>query len=220
MLRNAFRKASTPQQADPAQALGDLRFRNLLSHDDWLALPRPIRERFSKRAQAGAVVVYAGEIEETRLSAAGYVLCQLARLIGGPFPLFTDPHVPAVVTVTEDCGGQMWTRIYGRPGTFPQVIHSAKQFAGPTGLEEYVGRGVGMALRVGTQNGALVFRCAGYFLRIGSIRMRLPGWLTPGALTVTHAERGDGRFIFALDVVHPLFGLIIHQLAVFQEVSS
>jgi hypothetical protein len=217
MLREAFRKASEPLQAD--SALGDLRFRNLLSHEDWIALPLAIRRRFSKRAQAGAVVLYAGEVEETRLTAAGILFCQLARLIGGPLPLFSGAHVPAVVTVTEDSGAQLWTRLYARRGAFPQIIRSAKRFAGPTGLEEYVGHGVGMALRVGAENGALVFRCAGYFVRIGRLRVRLPAWLTPGALTVTHAERGEGRFTFALDVVHPLFGLIIHQLATFQEVS-
>ena len=73
------------------------------------------------------------------------------RLIGGPLPIDrASVHVPSVVTVTEDkaSGGQIWTRIYGRRKGFPQVVHSSKRFAGPTGLEEYVGYGVGMTLTV------------------------------------------------------------------------
>jgi len=51
------------------------------------------------------------------------------------------------------------------------------------------------------------------------LSVHLPGWLTPGALTVSHAELGEGRFSFGLDVVHPQFGGIIHQEAVFQEIT-
>ena len=127
-----------------------------------------------------------------------------------------------IVTVTEDAasGGQIWTRIYARRNGFPQVIHSAKRFAGPTGLEEYVGYGVGMALRISVEHEALVFRSAGYFLQLGPLRLPLPRWLTPGALTVTHADLGGGTFRFTLEIVHPRFGLLIRQSAVFREAAS
>ena len=49
------------------------------------------------------------------------------------------------------------------------------------------------------------------------VRLRLPAFLVPGALTVTHRDLGEGRFLFGLDVVHPLFGPIIHQTAIFRE---
>ena len=102
-------------------------------------------------------------------------------------------------------------------------MHSSKRFAGPTGLEEYVGYGVGMALTIHVeahvpekacpgldpgwepvfreghtqkQEYALIFRAAHYFFQLGRFRLRLPNWLTPGALAVTHAELGDGRFLF------------------------
>ncbi|MBS0472196.1 MAG: DUF4166 domain-containing protein [Proteobacteria bacterium] len=200
--------------------LGDLRFRKLLSNDDWLALPQAVRKRFSKRLSNGASVVYAGQVAEMRASFAGRVLSQLARLIGSPLPLFRDIHVPAVVTVTEDerSGGQVWTRIYARHGGLPQVIHSAKRFAGPTGLEECVGGGVGMALTVAVEEGALLFRSAGYFIQLFGRRIALPRWLTPGNLTVSHVELGEGRFQFGLDIVHPWLGQLMHQTAVFREV--
>ena len=140
--------------------------------------------------------------------------------------------------MTEDIAtkGQHWTRLYARRHGFPQVVHSSKRFAGPTGLEEYVGYGVGMALTIHVeahvpekwepvfreghaqkQECALIFRAAHYFFQLGRFACGLPNWLTPGALAVTHAELGDGRFLFRLDITHPRLGRLICQTAAFRE---
>lgn len=202
--------------------LDDRRFHNLLPDEEWGRLPLAIWRRFSKRFADGETVVYVGEVEEARFTPLGFWLAQLARLIGGPLPTGTETGVPMVVTVTEDAasGGQIWTRICARSHGFPQVIHSAKRFAGPTGLEEYVGCGVSMALRISVEREALVFRSAGYALQIGWLRLTLPPWLTPGDLTVTHADLGSGVFRFMLEVIHPRFGMLIRQSAVFREAAS
>jgi hypothetical protein len=199
--------------------LGDIRFRSLLTSEEWQQLPVPVRKRFSKRLAGLATAVYRGEVVHTRMNKVGWVLAQLGRLIGAPLPLSRDDHVPAVVTVTEDptTGGQFWSRHYNRHSAFPQVIHSSKRFGGPTGLEEYVGGGVGMALNIHVREGALVFTSAYYFLAFGKHRVRLPKWATPGALTVTHRAIDDVQFEFSLAVTHPLFGELIHQSAVFSE---
>jgi hypothetical protein len=206
---------------DVCSTIGDLRFRSLLTAEEWVALPYPVRRRFSERVAHGRTVLYVGEVVACALSRAGWLFAQIARLCGGPLPLFRETQVPAIVTVTEDVAtsGQIWTRMYMRRVGFPQVIHSSKQFGGPTGLEEYVGRGVGMALTVHVENNALIFRSARYFVRIGKMRVPLPRWLTPGALTVTHQDMGAGRFQFSLDLEHPLFGAIIHQAAIFREAT-
>lgn len=155
------------------------------------------------------------------MSRAGWWLAQAARIFGGPLPLSRDTGVPAVVTVTEDIAtkGQHWTRLYVRRNGFPQVIHSSKRFSGPTGLEEYVGCGLGMSLSVHVEERALVFRSVGYHLNIFGLRLALPRWLTPGALTVTHQELGGGRFLFDLQVIHPRFGELIRQTAAFEETT-
>jgi hypothetical protein len=177
----------SPSDPPPKEALGDLRFRALLSAEDWAALPAPIRRRFSKRVAGGDTAVYSGQVVSTRLTHAGWLFAQLARVCGGPLPLSRLSGVPAIVSVTEDMitGGQIWTRLYARRDGFPQIIHSSKRFAGPTGLEEYVGHGVGMALTVHVQEGMLLFRSARYFFRLGGFGFTLPAWLTPGALTVS-----------------------------------
>jgi hypothetical protein len=201
---------------------GDPRFRALLRAEEWASLPLAIRRRFSKRLPNGASVLYAGEVLETSMSRAGWLFAQATRLIGAPLPLRRNRHVPAVVAVTEDRAsrGQIWTRLYGRCGGFAQVVHSCKRFAGATGLEEYVGHGVGMTLMVEARAGALIFRSKDYFVELFGRRLRLPAWLTPGATVVTHAELPDGRFSFTLQLIHPRFGLLIRQMAMFREVAS
>jgi hypothetical protein len=221
MRPNAAPTQAHAEGADSC-ALGDLRFRALLAEADWYELPLPIRRRFSKRLADGETAVYVGEILEMRLSRAGWLLAQLLRLIGAPLPTASDSGVPSVVTVTEEMatGGQIWTRLYARRRSFPQVVHSSKRFAGRTGLEEYVGYGIGMALKLEVEDGALVFRSEGYFFEALQRRFFLPIWATPGALSVTHAEIGDGRFLFILEIVHPRFGLLVRQSAAFRECQS
>ena len=149
--------------------LDDRRFHDLLPDEDWGRLPLAIWRRFSKRFADGETVVYVGR-SRRRVSAAPAGGWRSSRaLIGGPLPTGAETGVPMVVTVTEDAasGGQIWTRICARSNGFPQVIHSAKRFAGPTGLEEYVGYGVSMALNISVEHEALVFRSAGYSCRSG-----------------------------------------------------
>ena len=207
-----------PKPVDDHGDIEDLRFRALLGETEWAKLPAPIRQRFSKRLGNGSTVVYVGHVVENWMSRSGWLLAQIARLIGGRLPFSRDANVASVVTVTEEpaTGGQIWTRLYARRISFPQVIHSSKRFAGPTGLEEHVGCGLGMALRVSVDDRVLVFRSVYYFMRLRGWQIVLPVWLCPGALSVSHAELGDGRFRFTLEIVHPRFGLLLRQIAVFR----
>jgi hypothetical protein len=205
-----------------AKLLDDHRFHALLPDEEWGRLPVAIWRRFSKRLEDGRTIVYVGEIDEASLSPIGWWLVQAARLIGGPLPTGTETGVPMIVAVTEDaaCGGQIWTRICARKQGFPQVIHSSKRFAGPTGLEEYVGFGLSMTLRICVVDQALCFHSTGYCLRIGRLRWSLPAWLSPGDLTVAHSDLRGGDFRFTLDLIHPRFGRLLHQSATFREAVS
>lgn len=210
-----------PRQATPAPAreIGDLRFRTLIGEAAWARLPEAVRARFGKRISATSSALYVGEIVECRISRAGWLLAQAARLIGGPLPLGRDIFVPARVTVTEDAasGGQLWTRVYGRARAAPQVIGSCKSFSGPTGLEERIGGGFGIALRVEVEDEALHFISDHVFLAIGGVRLRLPRWLSPGALKVSHVDCNHGLFAFVMTLTHPWFGELIRQTAMFRE---
>jgi Domain of unknown function (DUF4166) len=213
-------RSVTAKQVEP-----DWRFRGLTGATQWATLPDAVQRRFSKRFKRAEAVLYSGHVVETRHNTAGRMLAAFASMIGSPLPLAGDAIGAAAVSVIEDgrTGYQNWTRIYERAGTFPQVVHSMKRFEGPTGLEEYVGRGIGMALRVTVEDQALVFRSEHYFLQLLGRRFRLPHLLEPGVMEIIHRDEPEYRglnraFSFTLKLTHPLFGCLVSQLAYFKEV--
>ena len=195
-------------------------FRSLVGDADWNRLPRAVQARFARVLAPGESAAYLGEVASTRMTFFGRCWAQVARLAGAPLPLRPLAHTSAAVIVTEDEAGdaQTWTRLYHEAGRLPQVIRSMKRFAGPTGLEECVGAGIGMALDVTVEQRALVFRSRQYFWRAGRLRVAIPDWLTPGRIEVVHREERAGRFSFTLTVFHPWFGETIHQVAFFRDV--
>lgn len=212
-------QAIVEQAPEQGVALHDLRFRALIGRAAWKALPPAVQKRFSKRLSGVAVALYRGRVVQTEFSALGWLFAQALRLVGAPLPLSRDADVPALVCVSEDAasGGQVWSRIYGRKSGFPQVIHSAKRFTGTTGLEEYVGRGIGMALLVEPMVDGLRFVSDHYFVMIGRVRWRLPRWAEPGRTVVEHHDLGGGRFAFDLELRHRRFGRLVAQHAQFDD---
>lgn len=212
-----FRRPEPHCAAPPP--LGDLRFRDLLGPDKWAALPSAVRARFSHRLAGAKTVTYVGEVVECRHSRLGWLLANALRPFGAPLPLHRDTLVPAVVSVTEDEAGrgQFWTRQYGRHHGFPQVVHSAKRFAGPTGLEEHLGLGIGVALRLDVRDQALHFVSDHYFIAVGNARLRIPAWASPGQLDVGHVDCGGGWFAFTLTLDHPRAGMLVTQTAMFTQ---
>ncbi len=199
----------------------DTRFA-LLAGAAWSQLPAPIRRRFSHRLADGERLVYLGEVASTEMTLFGRLVAQVARLVGAPLPLEAGERLPVTVVVTgsERLCGQVWTRIYDRAHGLPQVIQSLKHFGGATGLEEIVGHGVGMRLRLSVRDAALVFRSAGYFIRCFGVRLSLPAWLAPGVIEVVHREETAGQFSFSLSVTHAWAGRVIDQIAFFREGQS
>ena len=182
----------------------------------WRDLPVRTRARFGVERE---MVCYHGRVEVSDCTMLGRLFRQLARLVGSPLP-FDDTVGPAtVVVMATGQGSSSWTRVYRRNGGRAQAIRSVKRFAGPTGLEEYLGAGLCMALRMNVEDASLVFESAGYSLALGKARIPLPGWLTPGRLRVRSTELTAPSFRFSLTLSHPRFGVVLRQEAVFEDPS-
>lgn len=209
-----------PCKSQDQAALYDPRFRRLIGERGWKALPAAVQRRFSKRVIDQTVVLYPGLIRKARFSKLGWLVAQACRCIGAPLPLGRECGVPAAVSVMEDRqgNGQFWTRTYARKNGFPQVIHSSKRFAGETGLEEHIGLGLGLALKVEADQDGIVFRSDHYFITIANQRFKLPVWLSPGETVVKHSHMDKSSFVFSLKLSHKWFGELVYQEGVFRDV--
>ena len=182
----------------------------------WRDLPARTRARFELERE---LVCYRGRVVHSESTLVGRFFRQLARLVGSPLPLDDSTGPAAVIVMTVDATYSAWTRVYRRRSGRSQAIRSVKRFAGPTGLEEYVGFGICMALRMHTEGRSLVFESAGYCLAFGERRVPLPRLLTPGRLTVRHTDIAPSCFRFSLEVSHPRFGVILRQQAEFEDAA-
>ncbi len=217
----------TPKQERAPKTLGDLRFRHLFNDTDWRKLPITVRERFGRRVAIGDALIYRGHVEFNRINRWGRILNTALKLVGAPLPLDTqNAGAAAIVTVTEaPDGAQIWMRQYARQDSqhpFPQIIQSAKRFTGATGIEEHIGRGIGMSLLPLVEGEELVFRAKDIFWDIGfrnrkTLRLTLPRWLGPDVLRAGHEEVGDGEFVFTLRIKHKWFGTLLDQRVWFRD---
>lgn len=205
--------------AETARRGGDARFASLIGETGWRALGANVRRRFSRLAGDGETVVYEGRVVAMHHTRLGAGLAAAARLVGGMLPLPAPAGARAVVIVSEDraASGQIWTRVYARPGRFPQTVNSVKQFRGPTGLLERLGFGLHMYLDVREEAGALVFRSKGFGFGAGSVMMRLPRFVLPIDCEVRHEPVGEATFDFVLSVSAPALGTLIHQRCRFSD---
>ncbi len=197
-------------------------FSKLLPTRDWLSLPPAIRRRFASPLKPNESALYHGHVIETKISAIGLIIAHCARFFGSPLPFERGATKVATVRVTASANksGQCWTRLYERQGKFPHVSHSFKRFAGKTGLEEYMGYGLGIGLKMHVEESALVFQSAFYFIQFLGQKITIPSAFFIGTIKLIHKEKTPTSFSITFQLKHPLFGLLIHQKIFFHDYSG
>jgi len=191
-------------------------FERLLGRAAWLRLPTAVRHRFGPHA-AGVTTLYEGRML-VAASPFGRLLAQLCRLIGTPLAPWTGADVPTSVDVHLDArGGLVWARTYRFDRHAPILVSSTKLMSADGDLLEVVRGGLGMALDVSEEDGALHFRSRWYFASLFGLQLRIPDLLTPGRAHVVHRDEGGGAFRFTLQFQHPWLGRTLFQDGLFHD---
>ena len=158
--------------------------------DDWGALDEPVRRLHLRARGAGAFAVCRGE---------GRMARAVARLLGLPEG---GENVPLLLLVEPHGGGERWRRNFaGREFVTEQGEHAAGLMAERTGPFE-------LLFRLSVEGGALAYYQEGAFLRVRSLRARLPRRLAPRVEAREWADAGGGVRV-SVCVTSPLAGLLI-----------
>ncbi len=188
--------------------------------EQWQTLHPDIQNRFNKNPAIGKPLRYHGKLERLDCSFIGKILGYLTKpFIKGALLPYRDENFPVDIQVYSKKNSPYLFkhRIY-------QLNHRrAVEFISymeetPNGdILEYVGAGLGMKLKVFSQDGNLHFRSAGYFWDIGLCRIPIPSLFTPGKTFLSHINEGPNQFRIRIDMKHILFGMMYVQTGVFHE---
>jgi len=197
---------------------GQIDVRATIGPDAFARLPARVRARFSHHAPAHAPIVYRGLVEQVESTWLGYIMALATRLVGNPVVTGTGRNVPCTVTLTPDAelGGTIWHRRYTFAERTETAATTKRRGRDGSPVESFSGY-FGMTLDIREVAGELHFITDRYFVEWRSLRVCLPRFLSPGRLTVTHADEEDGWFRFTMTVKHPLFGVLLHQDGLFYD---
>lgn len=195
----------------------DNTYRYLLGNKYWGKIKPEIRKRFSVKPTEDGCICYAGKMDAVRLNVMGWLFAQVCRVIGTPLAPLTGENVPMQIQLSKNMNinGVDWKRIYYFKNNNEVTVRSTKSLNNLGQLEEHIGCGFSMALKVFEMEGNLIFESTDYIFRVGKILLRLPAIITPGVTTVLHEQMYQDHFRFTLSVKHPWFGQTIYQSGVF-----
>lgn len=204
-------------------------FQRLIGRDGWASLPQAVQRRFNYLAIGMIDERYIGRMQSMRVSRAGYWIGLLCRLIGNPLAGRAGSDVPVEISVFRDRsakGGVVWERRYryAQPEAsakrrYEPPVRSVKRVNRDGLLVETACFGIGMVLKVFARDGGIIFQSIRYQWALGPVTLRLPDWLTPGRIQVTHHAVGETQFRFTLTADHPWFGETFYQEGIFADVD-
>ncbi|WP_182086465.1 DUF4166 domain-containing protein [Aureimonas sp. ME7] len=181
-------------------------FREVVGEEAWARLGSAVRRHYFLRPDTDDAITVRGRMGEVRHSALATLILPFARIAGALVP-YQGRDVPIEVHYRVRGPRIHWDRVFHFPGRAPFHFRSFMVRSGSGEVIEFVRLGIGMRMRVSVENGALVFRGAGYVWRLFGRDWPIPAGLLLGRAEVVEGPcEGPDRFEMAMHLRHPLFG--------------
>lgn len=188
--------------------------RNALGDSRWSTLSPAIQRRFAPSQSPAEMLRYRGTVHWVYCSPIGALIARLLRR-AAILPGLCGRNATFEFRIARDGDKIVKQRVYnwtnGEQFVFRSIFNSD-----PRLHEEFRG-GIGMYLQLFATHAALLFRDRGYFLRVGSIRIPLPRWLSVGSFELLHTNIDSQRFQVIIRVAHPLLGTLFYQRGEFSR---
>lgn len=173
--------------------------------DDWHRLGEVVRRHYFLRAFSDDQICVKGRMHEVWHGAAAKLLIPFARIFGALVP-YRGTDVPIEVNYCARPSDSTihWDRVFHFAGRPAFHFRSHMEPAGGNRVIEFVRFGIGMRLKVIVEEGALVFRDAGYIWRILGIDIPLPMGLVLGRAYIEERPVDATHFSMCVTLTHPL----------------
>ncbi|WP_091792931.1 DUF4166 domain-containing protein [Lysobacter sp. yr284] len=175
--------------------------------EDWHRLGEVIRRHYFLRGFSDDYTCVKGTMQEVWHSAIAKCLIPFARIFGALVPYRgTDVPIEVHYNARPDDGTVHWDRVFHFAGRPPFHFLSHMEHVGGNDVIEFIRFGVGMRLKVTAEDGALVFRDAGYVWRMFGADVPLPLGLLLGRAYIEERPVDAGHFSMRMTLTHPLLG--------------
>ena len=177
--------------------------------DSWADLGAVIQRHYFLRPFSDDYICVSGEMSEIYHSLIAKLFLPIGMLFGAVVP-YRGKNVPIDVhyAASEKNANLYWDRVF----RFSEKKHfHFRSFMEPVSdneVIEFVRFGVGMRLKVTAENGAIVFRDAGYVWRMFGRNIPIPVGLFLGRAYVEERPIDENRFGMKMTLEHPVFGVM------------
>lgn len=183
----------------------------------WNRLGAVIRRHYFLRPYSDDRITVRGVMHEIHHAAVAKLLIPFGLLFGAIVP-YRRKDVPIDVhyNCRPDDAFIYWDRVFHIDDRTDFHFRSHMEHVRDNEVIEFVRFGVGMRLIVSAEDGALVFRSAGYIWRILGWRLPIPLGLLFGTAYVEERPVDETRFTMCMVIRHPLAGVLFRYDATFE----
>ncbi len=177
--------------------------------DSWDELGDVVKRHYFLKPYSDDYICVSGVMSEIYHSNIAKLFLPFGMLFGAVVP-YRGKNVPIDVhySCCKNDANIYWDRVFKFPERNHYHFKSHMEHTGDNEVIEFVRFGVGMRLTVTAENGAMVFRDAGYIWRLFGRDIPIPVGLLFGRAYVEERPVDENKFAMRMVLEHPLFGVM------------